>query len=109
MPGGDKYRQWYAARAAMKARGVWKGKQPSHFVPEWEEGEPRPKEPALGALFERVANPSSDDDSPPIPPSQGSTVPDSNPSTPDSLPPLESPETAEGTHEWFGFFSISIC
>lgn len=69
MPGGSKYRQWYAMRSAMQERGTWRGNQPTHSVPEREEGEPAPKEP-------RTSEPS--------------------PETPESLPPLEDSPTEEG-------------
>lgn len=42
MPGGSKYRQWYAMRKAMQERGTWR---PKHTVPAQEEGEPVPKAP----------------------------------------------------------------
>lgn len=110
MPGGKNYRQWYAMRAKLIAEGKWKGKVPSHFVPQFEEGEPRPKQPLRGSLFERAAD-STPETSPnsEVPPSQADTIPETPPSTPDSLPPLESPETEEGIHEFRRIFCNSIC
>lgn len=68
MPGGEDYRRWYAMRARLQKAGKWHGKQPTHSVPEREEGEPAPK---IAATETRS-------------------------STPDSLPDLEHSPTAEG-------------
>lgn len=78
MPGGEDYRRWYAMRARLIKEGKWK-----HRVPQQEEGEPEPKrhegeEDAPGAADSNG----------------GSDAPEA--STPDSLPPLEDPPTAEG-------------
>lgn len=103
MPGGSKYRQWYAMRTRLQQEGKWRGKTPSHFVPSLEEGEPRPKEPALGPVFGTVALPTPDaspDNA--IPPSQANSVPETpeHAATPESLPELEPPETEEGNELW---------
>lgn len=89
MPGGSDFRKWYAMRAAMKAKGKWHGKKPTHSVPEQEEGEPEPKRPATetDAAEATTAGPSTGE----------GAVPSSS-STPDSLPPLEEPPTAEGKY-----------
>lgn len=109
MPGGNKYRQWYAMRDRLQKAGKWKGKIPSHYVPELEEGEPRPKEPALGPVFGTVALPTPEQ-SPDteIPPSQGSPIPETPGSTPESLPALESPETEEGNElqQWIFYINM---
>lgn len=109
MPGGDDFRRWYAMRKAMQERGTWKGKegQPTHKVPslDLEAGEPRPKVPKPGPIFGIVAQPTPDaSPDTAIPPSRASTVPDSLPGTPDSLPALESPATAEGKRNYGLFF-----
>lgn len=100
MPGGSDYRQWYAMKKRLEAVGKWQGKA-SHKVLSLEEGEPRPKEPRTSA--EPLAADSSSSSSP-IPPSNTETASES---TPDSLPPLESPETAEGKHvSWIFFINL---
>lgn len=109
MPGGNDFRKWYAMRKAMQERGTWTGKKPPpHKVPalDLQSGEPAPKIPREGPLFGRITEPSPDT-SPgsAIAPSSAETVPDSNPPTPDSLPELEPPYTAEGNRHvyltWF--------
>lgn len=112
MPGGEDFRRWYAMKKRLQAEGKWKGKQPTHKVPalDLQAGEPEPKTPRLGSLFERAAEPSSDS-SPDshVAPSIAETVPDSNPDTPESLPPLESPATAEGNrHVYFTWFFSNL-
>lgn len=98
MPGGSKYRQWYAMRDRLQREGRWHGRDPvTHAVPQVEDGEPLPKEPRLGSVFERAAEESSPDGSG-VGPSSAETVPESAGSTPESLPPLEAPWTAEGKH-----------
>nr|WDQ28114.1 hypothetical protein [Bird parvovirus] len=107
MPGGEDYRKWYAMRARLKAAGKWKGKTPTHFVPQLEEGEPRPKEPALGPIFERAADPTPESSPNSIVgPSDAETVGES---TPDSLPPLEDSPTAEGNDVLPWLFFATIC
>lgn len=54
MPGGKDYRKWYAMRKAMQERGTWKGKQPTHAVPEQEEGEPPAQRPRHSTWYERT-------------------------------------------------------
>lgn len=136
MPGeeGDRarinYRQWYAMRNRLIQAGRWRGAQdlyhnpPGHRVPALEEGEPQPRRPRLGPLRDNVTDgepepqfralapdtPSSGNDSTPVPGTGlPAAVPESEPSTPDSLPPLESPETAEGTYGQFGVQHLAIC
>lgn len=82
MPGGSKYRQWYAMKKNLENKGKWKGKIPKHSVPAREEGEPAPKEPRT---------------------QEGDT------SDPESLPPLEDPPTAEGKHGLLRLFCVVIC
>lgn len=99
MPGGDKYRQWYAMRARLQQEGKWTGKQPTHKVPflDIQAGEPEPKTPRLGSLFERAAEPTPDTSpNSEVAPSIASTVRESPSSTPSSLPSLETSPTAEG-------------
>lgn len=82
MPGGEDYRRWYAMRDRLKRAGKWKGKTPTHSVPEQEEGEPAPKQPALEEP-EEIA-------------------------TPESLPPLEDSPTEEGIENvWF--YNTLVC
>lgn len=79
----------------MQERGVWKGKNPTHSVPEREEGEPAPKEPRTGSLQLR---------------DEGAS-PEPSPSDPiagvssgeDSPPALESSPTTEGRMAHNGF------
>lgn len=87
-------------RARLRSEGKWYGdKPPSHKVPalDLQAGEPAPKEPRLGPLFGRIAD-VTPDTSPgsAVAPSLASTVPESSPETPESLPPLEASPTAEG-------------
>lgn len=83
MPGGSKYRQWYAMRKAMQERGTWKGNA-KHSVPNQEEGEPAPKQPRW---YERTI--AGADLGGPL---------DSGPSSAESdgPPPLEDSPTPEG-------------
>lgn len=112
MPGGDKFRQWYAARKAMIERGTWRGKDaPTHKVPalDLQAGEPAPKIPRDGPLFGRISAATSDSSpNSEVAPSVANTVSDSNPDTPDSLPPLESPPTAEGKGNDYWFFPFIL-
>nr|WGD01533.1 hypothetical protein [Chaphamaparvovirus sp.] len=88
MPGGSKFRQWYAMRKAMQERGTWRGREgerPTHPVPALEEGEP----PAQRARTEGADSVSG---------SSASPAAASSPATPESLPELEKSPTAEGEY-----------
>lgn len=76
MPGGSRYRQWYAMRNRLRAEGRWQA-NPTHTVPAQEEGEPPAQRP-------RTESP------------EGA-------STPESLPELESSPTDEGIMSYNGF------
>lgn len=100
MPGGDDFRRWYAMRQRLRQAGKWHGKdKPTHSVPQQEEGEPAAKEPKLkdprstGATWGgKTPSPES-----PFPGNKDVLrVQSKEPETPESLPPLESPPTAEG-------------
>lgn len=68
---GNPFARWYAMRQRLMREGRWHGRRPpAHSVPEREEGEPAAKEA-------RISEPESAN-------------------TPDSLPELEAPITAEG-------------
>lgn len=87
------FRQWYAMRKSLQQRGKW-----SHPVPRQEEGEPEPKQPRW---YERT-NAGLD---------VAANLPEESPTpsaadTPESLPPLESPPTEEGT-SWR--IQVSVC
>lgn len=92
MPGGTNYRQWYAMRKRLQEAGKWHGRPPTHSVPLQEEGEPSSKTPTPE---EHWASETSSGGSV-IQPTQGDPVPESQVSTPESLPDLESPPTTEG-------------
>lgn len=103
MPGGEDFRRWYAMRNRLKAEGKWQGKKdkPTHSVPAQEEGEPSSKEPKL--LDPRSTGWTWQTGEPtPESPFPGNKdvlrVPreEAEPETPESLPALESPATAEG-------------
>lgn len=68
MPGGNRFRQWYAMRQRLQQEGRWRGA--THPVPAQDEGEPPAQRPRLEQ--------------------------DTSPDTPDSLPELESSPTPEG-------------
>lgn len=86
MPGGSKFRQWYAARDRMRRAGTWTGDRPTHSVPALEEGEPPAQQP-------RIEETAGSGDS-------------ASPETPDSLPPLENSPTAEGRMSFQTGFSV---
>lgn len=87
MPGGSKFRQWYAMRKSLQQRGRW-----THGVPQQEEGEPPAQRPR-NDWYERT-NAGLDVGGPleRTPP----TPAPAEPGTPDSLPELEASPTAEG-------------
>lgn len=89
MPGGDRYRQWYAMRKKLQAEGKWKGQVPTHSVPATEEGEPAAKDP-------RLDSGDSSPDTPSVLEGAGSDSGSPGSSTDSSLPPLEEPWTVEG-------------
>lgn len=81
-------------RARLIKEGKWKGKQPTHSVPEQEEGEPAPKEARTDTdVVPETQSPQS------VPETPSGTTSVSE-STPESLPELESPPTAEGNGFW---------
>lgn len=105
MPGGKDYRRWYAMRKAMQERGKWKGKQPTHSVPQQEEGEPPAKtSKGHGWYSKTIAGAdlaqSEDDWTPPhgwdtgapYPPQASTSAADPD----DEPPPLEASPTPEG-------------
>lgn len=115
MPGGKDYRKWYAMRKSLQERGKWKGKQPTHSVPQQEEGEPPAKQPSKGHGWyaKTIAGAdlaqSEDEWEPPYGWDTGAPYPPAQPSTSaaatappadDSPPPLESSPTPEG--RWNG-------
>lgn len=87
MPGGSKYRQWYAMRNAMRERGTWQGNKPTHAVPEQEEGEPAPKQSRWYEQTLSGADLGQPSDSP---------EPAAAAASPDEPPPLEASPTPEG-------------
>lgn len=96
MPGGQNFRQWYAMRRAMQQRGTWHGSNaPTHSVPALEEGEPPPQRPRRSGTLQTRADQDSTPEGSPNDPIAGFT-PESSSSS-DSLPPLESSPTSEGT------------
>lgn len=84
MPGGSRFRQWYAMRQRLQQEGRWRGA--THSVPEQEEGEP-PARRARTDWYERTL--SGLDVGAPLEQSP-------SPATPESLPPLEASPTPEG-------------
>lgn len=90
MPGGTNYRQWYAMRKAMQQRGTWRGRPPTHSVPQQEEGEPPAQRRREDRWYERTLAgqdlPQPSDEDPGVSSGQES----------DSIPELESSPTAEG-------------
>lgn len=97
MANPNRFAQWYAMRSRLKKEGKWTGKMLSvrDILDNPVGGPPAPK--ILKRTFGTVAEDSSPEDI--VPGSQERVVPDSNPSTPSDLPPLEDPPTEEGRNE----------
>lgn len=96
MPGGNKFRQWYAMRKAMQERGTWHGNRPTHSVPQLEEGEPPPRRPRTGTLQLRADEDTSPSQGDPDSPIKGIPSSSDSSSTPESLPSLEASPTPSG-------------
>lgn len=91
MPGGSRFRQWYAMRSRLQREGRW-----THSVPQQEEGEPAAQRPTPDNYWRTNAGL---DVAP--------NLPESSP--PESLPDLEASPTAEGKHDCLWYWFLCPC